>query len=82
MARKKTPEEMAAEQVQESVIDKVNEPQPKQKDAIPAEVDRLLQIYPSYPELYIGSKGEVYTADTKPNIIGGAILYKNPYFNN
>ena len=74
---------MATEQVQDAVVDQVTEPQEEpNKEIIPAAADRILKIYPSYPELYIGSKGEVYTADTKPHIRGGAILYKNPYFNN
>lgn len=45
-------------------------------------VDSILQSFPNYETLYVSVRGGVYTPDTKPEIRGAAILYKNPYFNN
>ena len=48
---------------------------------VPASVDAILKKFSQYDELYVDSTGCVYTKDTQPSIIGGAILYKNPYYN-
>nr|DAE28235.1 MAG TPA: hypothetical protein [virus sp. ctuZj11] len=45
-------------------------------------IDSILQSFPNYETLYVSARGGVYTPDTKPEIRGAAILYKNPYFNN
>lgn len=81
-------QEVEAQTPQET--DKVESPTPDktdkddaaqtQKKEIPAAVDKLLKVYKNYKRLYIDSKGSVYAEGTKPNLMGGAILYQNPYY--
>ena len=47
---------------------------------VPEPTRQLLQKFPNYQELYIDSKGGVYTKDTQPNLVTEAILYQNPYY--
>ena len=54
---------------------------PETTPEVPASVDAVLKKFCQYDELYVDSTGCVYTKDTQPSIIGGAILYKNPYYN-
>ena len=42
-------------------------------------VDKILKMYPQYAELYIDSKGGVYTVNTPDPVRGKAKLYKNKY---
>ena len=42
-------------------------------------VDKILQMYPQYAELYIDSNGGVYTVNTPDTVRGKAKLYKNKY---
>lgn len=42
-------------------------------------VDKILKMYPQYAELYIDSKGGVYTVNTQDTVRGKAKLYKNKY---
>lgn len=44
-----------------------------------AHADALLKLYPQYAELYIDSKGGVFTPATPAHIRGNARLYKNKY---
>ena len=44
-----------------------------------ARVDKILKMYPKYAELYIDSKGGVYTVNTPDTVRGKAKLYKNKY---
>lgn len=41
---------------------------------------KFLKMYDNHPELYIDSKGGVYSESTQPQQVGNAILYKNPYY--
>ena len=47
---------------------------------IPANVDRILRVFKNLPEMYVSPAGGVFSADAKPSLHGGAILYKNPYY--
>ena len=47
---------------------------------IPEMADKLLKVFDDYQELYIDTKGGVYTKDSQPNIREGAILYQNPHY--
>lgn len=47
---------------------------------IPEMADKLLNVFDDYQELYIDTKGGVYTKDSQPNIREGAILYQNPHY--
>lgn len=75
-----TPQE--ADKVENSTPDKTDKDDAAQtqKKEIPAVVDKLLKAYKNYKRLYIDSKGSVYSEGTKPNLMGGAILYQNPYY--
>ena len=41
----------------------------------------LLEKFPAYPSLYIDRHGGTYTPDTAATVRGGAVLYKNPFYN-
>lgn len=41
----------------------------------------LLKKFPAYPSLYIDRHGGTYTPDTATTVRGGAVLYKNPFYN-
>lgn len=51
-----------------------------QSEEIPADVLKVLQCFPNEDELYINKFGGVFTKDTEPSVVAGAILYKNPYY--
>lgn len=64
-------------------VEKPKRPAVKPKKAvvedIPAHIDHILSLFPDYDELYVDAKGGVYPKDTKPELVGDAILYKNKY---
>lgn len=45
------------------------------------DVKRVLKSFPNYEKLYVNKQGGVFAPDTKPTLVGGAILYKNPFYN-
>ncbi len=47
---------------------------------IPETVKQILKLYPNMKELYIDTKGGVYTKSAPAQIVKGLTLYKNPYF--
>lgn len=47
---------------------------------IPINARILLEVFHNYDELYVDRLGGLYTKDTKPELRGAAILYKNPYY--
>lgn len=51
-----------------------------QSKDIPSDVLKVLECFPNEDELYINKFGGVFTKDTEPSVIAGAILYKNPYY--
>lgn len=44
-------------------------------------VDAVLKKFSQYDELYVDALGGVYTKDSQPTLVEGAILYQNPYYN-
>ena len=44
-------------------------------------VDAILKKFSQYDELYVDAVGGVYTKDSQPTLVEGAILYQNPYYN-
>lgn len=55
----------------------------KHKEAeieIPAFAEKLMRNFSNLEELYITSKGGVFTKDTPESLVGDAKLYKNPYY--
>lgn len=89
MARKKSTEEAVIEaQETQQVEDTAQNSENTEKEAVveapvtelPEQVKKLLGAYPNYAALYIDSKGGVYTEDTQHNLVGDAILYRNPYY--
>lgn len=48
--------------------------------AVPANIDRILRLYPQYPECFVSDEGFVYPKDTPKCQRGRAILYKNKYY--
>lgn len=47
---------------------------------IPESVLKILKLYPNMKELYVDTKGGVYTKSAPAQIVKGVTLYKNPYF--
>lgn len=89
MARKKSTEEAVVEaQETQQVEDTAQNSGNTEKEAVveapvtelPEQVKKLLSAYSNYAALYIDSKGGVYTEDTQHNLVGDAILYRNPYY--
>lgn len=82
------------QEAKEDVVEN-NVPEVKESDAknsekapvskekkIPEAAKRILKVFSNHEKLYVSADGRVYTADSKPAVVGNAILYKNPYFNN
>ena len=42
---------------------------------------KTLKCFPELDEAYVDSIGSVFTKDTPVDLVGRAVLYKNPYFN-
>lgn len=89
MARKKSTEEVAVEaqemqQAEEATQTSENTEEEVAVEAsateLPEQVKKLLSAYSNYAALYIDSKGGVYTENTQHNLVGDAILYRNPYY--
>lgn len=45
------------------------------------DIKKVLKSFPAYEYLYVNKQGGVFSPDTKPALVGGAILYKNPFYN-
>lgn len=89
MARKKSTEEVVVEaqemqQADETVQTSENTEEKVAVEAsateLPEQAKKLLSAYSNYAALYIDSKGGVYTENTQHNLVGDAILYRNPYY--
>lgn len=89
MARKKSTEEVAVEaqempQTEEATQTSENTEEEVAVEAsateLPEQAKKLLSAYSNYAALYIDSKGGVYTENTQHNLVGDAILYRNPYY--
>ena len=71
------------EQKAEVETDPVQVEEKEQKEAeteIPAFADKLMRNFSNLEEVYITSKGGVFTKDTPASLVGDAKLYKNPYY--
>lgn len=42
---------------------------------------KTLKCFPELDEAYVDAVGSVFTKDTPVDLVGKAVLYKNPYFN-
>ena len=42
---------------------------------------KTLKCFPELDEAYVDAIGSVFTKDTSVDLVGKAVLYKNPYFN-
>ena len=42
---------------------------------------KTLKCFPELDEAYVDAFGSVFTKDTPVDLVGKAVLYKNPYFN-
>ena len=42
---------------------------------------KTLKCFPELDEAYVDAVGSVFTKDTPVDLVGRAVLYKNPYFN-
>lgn len=51
-------------------------------DATDEAILKTLKLYADLDEAFVDAKGCVFTKDTPAHLVGKAVLYKNPYFNN
>lgn len=56
-----------------------NAEQPKVEE-IPANVEKLMKLYPQYESFYVTKTGFVHPIEAPKYLIKDAILYKNKYF--
>lgn len=47
---------------------------------IPANVDKLMKLYPQYESFYVTTTGFVHPTNAPEYLVNGAVLYKNKYF--
>lgn len=89
MARKKSTEEVAVEAQEMQQADEATQISENTEEEVaveasatelPEQVKKLLSAYSNYAALYIDSKSGVYTENTQHNLVGDAILYRNPYY--
>lgn len=76
------PENEAPETEVQEAPEIENVPETTGKEDVPEAVLKVLKVFSNLDEAYVSSKGGVFTKDTKPSIVGDAILYKNPYYKN
>lgn len=56
-------------------------PTPNADTEIPDGVKNILKVFANTPEMYVNPKtGGTFDVDTKPSMVGEAILYKNPFY--
>lgn len=89
MARKKSTEEVAVEAQEMQQAEGATQTSENTEEEVaveasatelPEQAKKLLSAYSNYAALYIDSKGGVYTENTQHNLVGDAILYRNPYY--
>lgn len=49
---------------------------------IPANVEKLMQLYPQYEQIYVTKDGFVHPVGVPQYMVADATLYTNKYFNN
>jgi len=81
MARnsKKNAEEKEKKDEQQQVAEASKKGTKKETSEEDRQADEILKMYPQYAELYIDSKGGVFTTNTPESVRGKAKLYKNKY---
>lgn len=79
----KTQTEKEAEtEAKEEKAPKESKAETKAKEtAIPADVEKLMKLYPQYDEFYVTPQGFVHPKDAAEYQRKGAVLYKNKYYN-
>lgn len=60
---------------------KVENPETGAIEPTDAGILKTLKCFPELDEAYVDSIGSVFTKDTPVDLVGKAVLYKNPYFN-
>lgn len=65
--------EQAEQKVEEQKVPEAN---------VPANVEKLMQLYPQYEQIYVTKDGFVHPVGAPKYMVADATLYKNKYFNN
>jgi len=60
---------------------KVENPETGAIEPKDAGILKTLKCFPELDEAYVDAVGSVFTKDTPVDLVGKAVLYKNPYFN-
>lgn len=60
---------------------KVENPETGAIEPTDAGILKTLKCFPELDEAYVDAVGSVFTKDTPVDLVGKAVLYKNPYFN-
>lgn len=75
-------EKEAETEAKEEKAPKESKAETKAKEtAIPANVEKLMKLYPQYDEFYVTPQGFVHPKDAAEYQRKGAVLYKNKYYN-
>lgn len=59
-----------------------NEEQKTPEVEVPANVEKLMQLYPHYEQIYVTKDGFVHPFGAPKYMVANATLYKNKYYNN
>lgn len=59
-----------------------NEEQKAPVTDIPANVEKLMQLYPQYEQIYVTKDGFVHPLGVPEYMVANATLYQNKYYNN
>lgn len=70
-----------AESTTEQVEQKAEEQKVPEAD-VPANVEKLMQLYPQYEQIYVTKDGFVHPVGAPQYLVADATLYKNKYYNN
>ena len=62
------------------VSEKATEAVDKGVKDIPANVEKLMKLYPQYESFYVTSTGFVHPIEAPEYLVKDAVLYKNKYF--
>lgn len=59
-----------------------NEEQKTPEVEVPANVEKLMQLYPHYEQFYVTKDGFVHPVGVPEYMVANATLYKNKYYKN
>ena len=80
--QQKAPEVNTASEEKTEVKAEAEEQQKAPEVDVPANVDKLMQLYPQYEQIYVTKDGFVHPYGVPQYLVADATLYTNKYYNN